>query len=67
MKDETVELRIMAFENAAEMIRGQVETGMTNEDCGGDVNAYAQQCVYASKVITRLAERLKKKYGYINI
>jgi len=65
MTDKTRELRIFAFENAAEFIRSHPEAGWTEEDYEQsgmsieDEAAYLKACNHAYKVISKLADKLR--------
>lgn len=65
MTDKTIELRIMAFDNAAEMIKGHPESSWGDIDQGGipdyDEAGYMKACDHAFKAITKLADKLRQK------
>lgn len=62
MQAKTLGMRIQAFENAAEMIRGHSEHGMSDRDCSENLEDYRMECIFVSRMLTRQAELLRRKY-----
>ncbi len=64
MTPENREKLALALDNAAEMIRGHVETGLFPEDVNEKdeegLEGYAKACDRASKLILTLSKKYKK-------
>lgn len=63
MNAETIVCRILALENASEMIRGHGEEGgQEQEDYDVDLDVYFKQCDYVADLLQKKANALRSKY-----
>lgn len=63
LSDERREIRINAILNAAEMVSGHVETGMTHEDMGyteDEFELYVIETKYVAMKLLKMAQKLMK-------
>ena len=51
-------IRKHALENAAEFIRGHVESGISEEELGMDIELYHQECQKIADMLMKKAERI---------